>query len=234
MKVAAIYRVFDGEEHLEKSIESIKEFATPYAIVSTIGFGGDYYEGGLKEVKRLNIPYQLANSPKEIHQRVQGVNWVKSKGFTHYTLIDCDEVYDDYSKVIDCGNHNPNFSIVVPCKTYFKDWVIEGWDFTAICALAPVSHLPSVYNYAYFKQRIDPTRAVRSEGIEIADTFVHHYSWVRDNIERKINNSTAKTNILKSGLINLYQQNERPLGVLPIFAKCVIEKDEWIRKGFIL
>ena len=34
---------------------------------------------------------------------------------------------------------------------------------------------------------------------------MHHYSWVRNDIMRKVNNSTARDNILRSSLLSDYE-----------------------------
>jgi hypothetical protein len=52
---------------------------------------------------------------------------------------------------------------------------------------------------------VDPTRKINETKVVLLDTHMHHFSWVRKDIHRKINNSSAKKNILRGTLLKDYQ-----------------------------
>jgi hypothetical protein len=59
---------------------------------------------------------------------------------------------------------------------------------------------PYAWNNGQIK--IDPTRSLNiNSGVKWDDVVMHHYSWVRDDYQRKIRNSTARSNLERSTIL---------------------------------
>ena len=206
MKLAAIYNVFDGEELLEGSINQIREHVDIVICVSqTVSNYGEHYQGGFDECDRLTknrlVDYHIIKNKRNDHspqchekiKRNKGLDKAKNLGCTHFIMMDCDEYYvsKDFKLMkeydIDC---------VHPIYTYFKDPTlrlqpIEEYFVPGICTLKENTQ---VGNFAQ-KYLCDPTRKPNHK-LSLSGVFMHHYSYVRKNINRKINNSSAKSNII--------------------------------------
>jgi hypothetical protein len=54
--------------------------------------------------------------------------------------------------------------------------------------------------------RIDPTRQLNIiSGVEMSEITMHHMSWIRSDIKKKIRNSSARQNIEKSTIVRDYR-----------------------------
>ncbi len=238
MKIATLHRVHDGEEWLEKSLKSIALADHHLAVCNIVSKAGAVYYKGFDQAVQLGMDVKICER-NELDQRIYGIQLAQTLGCTHYTAIDCDEVYDDYGIVLETAKKHPDKVVLVPCKTYFQTmsnkmgkelFCIDGWDRTLIAAVCPIECVPSYRNYDYYKGRVDPTRAaVASGGYVFAPTFVHHYSWVRkdmESLQRKMKGSTASVNIFKSGITN-YLTTAKAGDVLPIFGKKIVHEQDW-------
>ena len=95
---------------------------------------------------------------------------------------------------------------IIPITTYFKSPTLTvGMDDTFLPFIAKVTpelqcgKFPCSY-------KCDPTRKFNGEYHRIlTGDSMHHYSWVRNDIMRKVNNSTARDNILRSSLLSDYE-----------------------------
>lgn len=154
-------------------------------------------------------------------KREIGLTHAKKLGFTHFLDIDCDEFYhrEEFLKEKErvlSGNLN---GLVCRSKVYFKSPTLTiGNDVTLVPFLFKIegtSHkmnhtMPFAWSsmdavpFTPKKQiRIDPTRQLNyTHGIEWSDIFMHHYSWVRKDYKKKIRNSSARSNIEKSTILN--------------------------------
>jgi len=108
MKLAAIYNVFDGEELLEFSINSIRKqvdlIIVVYQVISNFGDKNLQLEDYLTDLKTKKIidtliPYkpQLDKKPQfnEIEKRVSGALEALNEKCSHIIHMDSDELYDD-------------------------------------------------------------------------------------------------------------------------------------------
>jgi hypothetical protein len=214
MKLAAIYNVWDGEEHLDNSYKSIKDYCDiVIAVVQIKSNHGEIYNGGLKEVQRLGIDYIMYEgvnnySPmrNETAKRNIGIRKAFDLGATHYVLMDCDEVYPDFAK----GKEMAAKHDATVCKmvTYFGNETLiydrpEGYYVPFINRIEVDGIMQKVGNFdnGYL---CDPTRKPPLKAVELP-IFMHHYSYVRNDIGRKLRNSSAFVN-LKEKIPNLVQQ----------------------------
>lgn len=211
IKIAALYSVFDGEEFLESSINQIRHHVDGvFCFYQTKGYGGQVYTGGKEEVQRLMdlklINGSIQSEHNEKQKRINMVEFVRLLGYTHFIFIDCDEFYhsEEFAKAKkEAIKHK---ATVCKMQTYFKkpNWTI-GIDNYFVPFICKISSLQ--YGIKWFNFIVDPTRHTKEKPIEVNITM-HHYSWVRKDIERKINNSNARYNILKSDLIQDYNNAE--------------------------
>jgi hypothetical protein len=207
IKIAALYSVFDGEEFLQASINQIRPHVDGvFCFFQIKGFGGEFYFGGREKVKKL-FDKKLINGNvqcefPEKDKRAKMVEFVRLLGYTHFIFIDCDELYDsnEFAKAkIEALKYK---ATVCKMQTYFKrpEWTI-GIDNYFVPFICKISSLQ--YGINWFNFIVDPTRHTKEKPIEVNITM-HHYSYVRKDIMRKVNNSTARSNILKSDLIDDY------------------------------
>ena len=57
--------------------------------------------------------------------------------------------------------------------------------------------------------RIDPTRQLSiTSGVDMSDITMHHYSWIRKDVNKKIRNSTARNNIENSTIVRDYSNSK--------------------------
>lgn len=142
----------------------------------------------------------------ERRKRNYGLEKAKALGYTHFVTADADEMYESVDVDTDAAG------TVVACKTYFKNAGLTiGLDVT----LVPFVHrlTPTIahawnrtYPYAFDVNgiRIDPSRQLNiNSGVQFNhDIVMHHYSWIRDDYNSKIENSTARNNIRRSTILS--------------------------------
>lgn len=213
MRLCVIYNVWADWDILKYSLKNIEPLVEGVIIVaSTMSNYGEYcpipdefkYKVAMRE-PHFNIPMH-----SETDKRNFGLDIARKAGYTHFLTIDSDEFYehDPFLKQKARFLDEPNLKgLVCDCQTYFKSPTLTiGLDVT----LVPFIHelTPTIkhefnrnYPFAWNKKgiRIDPTRALNiNSGVEKIDLKMHHYSWVRDDYERKIRNSTARANLERS------------------------------------
>lgn len=226
MKLAAVYNVWDGLEHLDKSISLIYPFvdyvilvwqhvsnfgehnpdtdtmvqvlATKYPKVTHLHYTPDVSKGGTKN---------------EENKRFKGTMLAKELGATHFLHIDTDEYYvpsDFEAGKAFVLEHNLDTSY---CKlvTYFKQpnyrlEPLESYYVPFICKITSC-------NIGGFGIYVDPTRGTSPKGRQKeVPIFMHHMSYVRNDIAQKLRNSSARGNI-KEGIENRMKKiNDWQLG----------------------
>lgn len=221
MRTAAIYNVFDGTELLIHSMRSIKDGIDKFIIVwqGVSNYGELYFpfqqntvtinqiESEFPNVSFVQVEPDLKISPgkMETQKRNMGILLAKEYGCTHFVLMDCDEFYTDFSKMKDEFIQSGCTGSVAPICTYFKKPLLrlENYDnyYVPFIHQLDIDTVTGWNSYPYY---VDPTRKIKTESVHLMSMPMHHYSWVRKDIKRKVNNSTARANILKSKLIEDY------------------------------
>lgn len=203
MKLAAIYNCWDGIELLGGSINCIKDHVDLILIVvQKISNKGEYYNP-VDDLPTVDCkPVVLFYSPdltktaswNERAKRQSGVDYVKELGYTHFINMDCDEYYEDFGRAKeDYLKLNPNGGSVCKMFTYFKNPTLrfENEDNYYVPFIHKIEQETKLGSRSY-PFYCDPTRLVNSSNvIELENVRMHHFSWVRKNISRKINNSSA-------------------------------------------
>jgi hypothetical protein len=216
LKLAAIYNVFDGEELLEGSIKQIYDHVDLIIIVwqDVSNFGESYtpifsefIKASHKVIFKKYIPDSKNGFRNEINKRQIGINLAKEYECTHFISMDCDEYYDTE----EFGNAKLYFTYsgfggsVCKMWTYFKSPTYkletpEGYYVPFIHELKSNTKT-GVKTYPFY---CDPTRRINESKVYDTGIMMHHFSWVRKDIGRKVRNSSAKSSFEKGTLLNDY------------------------------
>lgn len=160
----------------------------------------------------------MSASDNETVKRNYGLLKAREMGATHFIMADCDEFYDPAEFRREWNElQSPNRHVAGMCcasTVYFKRPTLSiGVDVTIvpfIHALAPeIRHgFNRAYPFAFAGNqiRIDPTRQLNiTRGVLWSNIMMHHFSWVRDDISRKIRNSSARMNIERTDVREEYR-----------------------------
>jgi hypothetical protein len=218
MRLAAIYNVWDGAELLKGSMDCLKYQVDDFIIVwQDISNFGERYNplddvdlSGFKNVV-LNKYYPTLTAGGMGNERAKrniGITIAKTLKCTHFLNIDVDEYYEDFAdakqKYLDSGADGS----VCKLYTYFKTPTLrfESPDnyYVPFIHKLDSNTIVGVNNYPFY---VDPTRMVNETDVVELPIFMHHYSWVRKDINRKANNSSARHNIERSNLLFEYNSD---------------------------
>jgi hypothetical protein len=228
MKLGVSYNVFDSEELLEGSINQIKKLSSFISVVyqKKSNYGNDCsdnLENVLFDLKDRNLIDELVEyTPdidrgahyNEVNKRNIGLDLSRKNLCTHHISMDCDEYYitEDFEKIMNDIDDNGYESSFCQMKTYYKDWEHQY--------LIPEEYyVPLIFkikedvNYRFNEPcpvDCDPTRkmkVVKFKIYERSEIEMHHGSYIREDIERKLINSSALVNYYRNldELINHYK-----------------------------
>jgi hypothetical protein len=138
----------------------------------------------------------------ETRKRNYGIDVAKKSGFTHFLIADADEFYEPEMMNMEKDRFkNPSLNgLVHPLKVYIKTPTLFTFDHTFVCGIHKLNSDTvcgnfKTYPFAYDNQgqaHIDPSRRLSyTTGIELSYNYMHHFSYVRKNIDLKIDNSSA-------------------------------------------
>jgi hypothetical protein len=227
MKLAAIYNVWDGVELLNGSLLTVAPWVDSLIIVyQEVSNYGDASYNPLPDIYKALDGVSVADlqvvkySPalilpafvNETRKRNLGIDLANLAGCTHFVHLDCDEFHPDFlaSKYAFMNAGDVGGS-VLKLYTYFKFPNLR-------CDLPDGYFVPFIHrivaypggnvvlagsnNYPYY---VDPTRGINCSGsVVLLDYFMHHFSWVRSDINRKAKNSTAAPNIARGKILEDY------------------------------
>lgn len=227
-KLAAIYNVFDGEELLIPSMKSIESKVDVFIIMfQTVSNYGEKHDP-IKEI--LKNRHFIRDCQSEIHfqqyepskhngmhnertKRNLGIEFAKKLECTHFLHIDCDEFFEDFPAAVEEFERSGAEGSVCELYTYFKSPTLrfENVDNYIVPFIHELKHdtKSGTKDYPFY---CDPTRTVNCQDVVKLNSKMHHFSYVRRDINRKINNSSAKNNILKSNLLRDYLDPEIKAG----------------------
>lgn len=214
MRLCAIYNVWsDCIDLLEKSIENIIPVVDGviviYSHTSNYGqriefvFPNSDILGNPKVtfIRAEPIPGHLPSFNETI-KRNFGIDKAKKEGYTHCLIMDSDEFYiQDEVRQEKARIERDNLNgLVCRLKVYIAKPTLWCEDHTLIPFIQKLTKEVSVgdfkwYPFAYDEQRqahIDPTRRPsHRDKVEMSDIYMHHFSYVRKDMELKISSSTA-------------------------------------------
>jgi len=223
-KFGISYNVFDGVELLEDSINHIKKHVDFISIVyQKKSYWGEVISDHdleiLKNLKELglvdsivefNLNPNHAIHVNQINKRNLGKDLSKEFGCTHHMTLDCDEFYTDeqFSYLINWHKENPEKISYCTLRAYYKDtkYMISNKGYMDndlyVSCFFPVEY-EFVMNYPT-SMKVDPTRKVGCGNNQLIyhhdyeKIIMHHLSYVRKDIYKKINNAAAKLRYQKN------------------------------------
>ena len=230
MRLAAIYNIFDGTEFLIPSFASVKDhvdvFILVYQKISNYGEAIDPNDLDRVDLTPVlfkdshiveYIPNQNNGTWNETNKRNLGIQKAKDLGCTHFIQMDCDEIYEDFGKMKQEYVNSGADGSVCAMLTYFKHQTLRFEEpdnyFVPFIHKLHANTVTGSKNYPF---RVDPTRSINSQNVVLISGFMHHFSWVRRDISKKIRNSSAQKNIAKSNLLSDYMNPDIKEGSLVV------------------
>lgn len=218
MKLGISYNVFDSEELLEGSIRQLRDLAYYISVVyqKKSNYGNECNPNlgeVLQNLKDCNLVDEIIEySPEinkgshfnEVTKRNIGLEISRKNLCSHHISMDCDEYYvtEDFKKIMDDIENNGYESSFCQMRTYYKDWEHQY--------LIPEDyHVPLIFKikegitYRFNEPcpvECDPTRKMKVTKFKIYERDeieMHHGSYIRNNIEKKLVNSSALVNYHK-------------------------------------
>ena len=248
MKLIAIYNVWgDSMELLKGSIEQIRHSVDFVLIVAQ-------EESNLGEIDKTVYPFcenLVTNNlvdeiikfepsginpyRNELAKRQIGLEFAKQNGFSHFLHLDCDEYYlpHEFNTAKEQIEKENILATVIDLYTYYKDPTYrllnkESYGVPFITKLFPHTRV-EVKNRGNYPVSVDPTRAVNVlHPKRLTGVNMHHFSYIREDIKKKLRNSTANRNINNHRVVTEYENakigthlkalfNDKLVGVENIF-----------------
>ena len=223
MKIGASYNLFDGEELLKSSILSIRDSVDFISIVyqtqSNLGNPCNPQLTDLllrlrkdklvNEVVHYNPDFSKSAPSNEVIKRNIGLILSKENKCTHHLSVDTDEFYekDQFEFAKNAIIKNDYDSSACRLYTYYKN---------GHTILDPIEdyYVPFLYKIRkgfYFETipfpvLVDPTRRMPAGKLiefGINELAMHHFSYVRNNMRMKLENSSAKPNFTEEMIENI-------------------------------
>lgn len=232
-KICAIYNIFDGVELLNGSIDLIYDHVDQIIIIhqSVSNFGEDcdviltnqvfldMLDGENKIQFVRYDPIGKNGVSNETAKRQLGIETLLSEfDCTHFFHIDVDEYYPDFRELKEEYFASGASGSVCKIFTYFKKPTLrfereDEYYVPFIHKLKPDTTMGVKNNYPFY---VDPTRRVNETDVRMLNSgHMHHFSWVRKNIEMKVRNSSAgEQRIRKTTLLQDYYSEDTGPGSL--------------------
>ena len=233
VKLGVAYNIFDDSiELLEKSILSVNNVAdyitVIYQDISNMGnpseinlkdFLTDLKNKGLINSFYLYKPQLSAPIPhiNEVNKRNMGLYICQGEGCTHFMSMDSDEFYkeEDLKNALQVMIDGDYDSSACQLQTYWKsgEWALNPPEEYYVSLIYKIrSGVDFVLGHV-FPVLVDPTRRMKPDNCKIFtrdEIEMHHMSYVRKDISKKLYNSSAVHNFSNrlDDLINYYNNWE--------------------------
>ena len=214
MKLGSSYNLFDGEELLESSINSIRNgvdfISVVYQTQSNQGNPGSekvtdmllnmVHDGLIDDVAHYSPDLSKHPHFNELAKRNIGLQLSKEAGCTHHMSIDTDELYDaeqfeSAKKLIETGDYD---SSACRLLTYYKNTstVLDPMEDYFVSFIFKIRE-GIYYDIIKFPVLVDPTRRMPGHKFlefPVDHLVMHHLSYIRKDLKVKLENSSAKEN----------------------------------------
>lgn len=204
-KLVAVMNYWDGGELLPYSLAQWKKLGVDVIIVYSDFSNYWQYQDNTTFLKQFDAhlihcePVKgLQPGDNERMKRNRGLQVARLMGYEYMITCDIDELYESVD--VDLTVNHVCRSVV-----YFKSPTLSiGVDRTLVPFVHRITpelryQFNTKYPFALNDRRhlqIDPTRTFNIEsGVVMSDILCHHYSYVRESIAKKVNNSSARANI---------------------------------------
>ena len=221
MKLGISYNLFEGEELLEACIRPIRHLADHISVIyqKKSHFGDPCSDQLMNVIDRLiekkyideaheYFPEIITDyNPESAHnqniiKRNMGLEISKNFGCSHYMSTDVDEFYlpdqfEHMKKVVENGNYDAS---ACQHSQYYKDEVFMTFpkEQEFVNVINKINKETAfVYNFPC-KMPIDPSRKTNNRNYIIfsrSEVEMHHLSFVRKNLKRKLMCSFARIDI---------------------------------------
>jgi len=216
--LCAIYNIFDGTELLIPSMRSIADHTDYFILVwqNKSNYGEQISLEDWVNLQKAHqlypnstlieyVPNQNNGTWNEKTKRNLGIQVAKNLNATHIIQMDCDEFYEDFGRMKDEFTQIGADGSVCEIMTYFKRPTLRFSEpdnyFVPFIHKLHAETITGVKNYPHY---VDPTRRINTENAALISGYMHHFSYVRKDIEKKARNSSAKNNIELSDLLKDY------------------------------
>ena len=215
MKIGVSYNLFDGEELLKDSIKSIRDEVDYISVVyQTISnFGNSCDEELVSLLEKLQsetlIDELFEYRPKvnkgghynEIRKRNIGISLSLGEGCTHHMSMDSDEYYllEEFKymkKIIEEGDYD---SSACRLLTYYKEpiYILDPPEDYYVSLLYKITPNSEYKISSKLPVLVDPTRCMEPGNCKVFirdEIEMHHMSYIRKDIRKKLQNSSAVVN----------------------------------------
>lgn len=248
MKLGASYNVFDGIELLEASIKSIRYnvdyINVVYQTVSNYGQTIDsieYLEDLLKRKLIDNLIYYNPTTHKgggfnETRKRNIGLNDCKINNCTHMMSMDTDECYlnDQLAYAKQMIESNNSDSSACKMKVYYKYPTLQIKKLMDVYVSLIMKIDDRQFTNAGWPVTVDPTRKMKANKLHLFtrnEIEMHHYSYVRTDLNAKLTNSSAVSNYTKHIplLLKQYEQCTEESTIVTMYNNSKLRQSETIK-----
>ena len=216
MKLGIAYNLFDGEELLEYSIKSIRDNVDFISVIyQEVSYHGnkcseDILEflitlkdrGLIDEVHLFKPNLGLNPSINETNKRNIGLHISRKNDCTHHMSIDTDEFYTDeqFKFMKDTMLNGDYDSGACQHCQYYKDsiYMIKDKENEYVTTIEKIHDFTQYVFAINYPVIVDPTRKTNNIKYKIFNRFeveMHHMSYVRKDIKKKLLNSSARVNM---------------------------------------
>ena len=220
MRLVAIYNIWDDWDWLEISTRKLEKLVDGFIIIASERSNyGELSPIPEKWRGKIVVREPQFNHPLncETDKRNFGLSLAKKENYTHFLSLDSDELYEEepFLKAKERFKDPELEGLVCATQVYFKSPNLTiGLDTTRvpfIHKLTPFTkhEFNRQYPYAWdgHQIKIDPSRSLNiNSGVKWDEIIMHHYSHCRKDYEKKIRNSTAKSNLQRSSILTSYRQ----------------------------
>lgn len=160
--------------------------------------------------------------PNELMKRNAGLSKAQELGFTHFIMMDSDEFYlqSEFTEMKTRIQKEGITGSVCQVKAYFKSPTLTvGMDTNIVPFIHKITpglrYMLNDKNYPFAiengQPRIDCTRRLNiKQGVKMLPITMHHYSYVRKDIDLKLKNSSANFKDHRAGLVYEDLKNAKP------------------------
>lgn len=220
MRLCLIYHVWDDWQLLNHSVNHhllnnlVDAVMVIYSETSNFGEYSKPVNNNFVNTFQCEPDLNLTPAQNERNKRNFGLQKARELGYTHFLNLDADEFYDpaEFLKEKERFLNTDLTGTVCRTKVYFKDPCLTiGYDVTLVPFIHKITpdlkfqwnpKYPFAFEGPKREIRIDPTRQMNiTAGVEWSEITMHHMSYLRPDIHKKIRNSTARANIEHSTLV---------------------------------
>ncbi len=224
MRLAAIFIHWGDWELLEKAVDSI--YPQVDGVIQVFSYKSNIGEDDPISVcacceegfRRYQFEPDLSKMARENEttKRNYGLEMARRDGYTHFIMLDADEFYLDIEEAKKEFDDPELNGLVCESITYFKSPTLCFDDTTRvpfIHKLTPELRFVKNYHYPFSVNEasnpaIDPTRTMNiAEGVKMSKVKMHHMSFIRSDIRKKIRNSAGlRLKTFEAVVLNDYRE----------------------------